>query len=210
MHTKFFQIFYEADGGAGAAGDGGIDTTGGSGGEGSAAPEEPKGPQNVFDIGGGDGAANEPAAPVVPEEYQFNIGEGLELTDELKTRFTDIAKGAKLTQEQADALIAMHSDIMLDFIKQNETKINGWVAECQKAGYLSKENVGYAKAAINMFGGEGAMNVLVETGAINNPAVFKMAMEIGKLISEDTPPGGGTPAAPKATADMLFPNSKYE
>ena len=54
------------------------------------------------------------------------------------------------------------------------------------------------------------MNVLVETGAINNPAVFKMAMEIGKLISEDAPPDGGTPAAPKATADMLFPNSKYE
>lgn len=207
MHTKFFQIFYEADGGAGAAGGGGIDTTGGGGGEGSAAPEEPKGPQNVFDMGGGDGAANE---PVVPEEYQFNIGEGLELTDELKTRFTDIAKGAKLTQEQADALIAMHSDIMLDFIKQNDAKINGWVAECQKNGYLSQENIGYAKAAINMFGGEGAMNVLVETGAINNPAVFKMAMEIGKLISEDVPPGGGTPAAPKATADMLFPNSKYE
>lgn len=207
MHTKFFQIFYEADGGAGAAGGGGIDTTGGGGGEGSAAPEEPKGPQNVFDMGGGDGAANE---PVVPEEYKFNIGEGLELTDELKTRFTDIAKGAKLTQEQADALIAMHSDIMLDFIKQNDAKINGWVAECQKNGYLSQENIGYAKAAINMFGGEGAMNVLVETGAINNPAVFKMAMEIGKLISEDVPPGGGTPAAPKATADMLFPNSKYE
>lgn len=210
MHTKFFQIFYEADGGAGVAGGGDTTLVGDGGGEGAAAPAEPKGPQNVLDMGDGDGAANEPAAPVVPEEYQFNIGEGLELTDELKTRFTDIAKGAKLTQEQADALITMHSDIMLDFIKQNETKINGWVAECQKNGYLSQENIGYAKAAINMFGGEGAMNVLVETGAINNPAVFKMAMEIGKLISEDVPPGGGTPAAPKATADMLFPNSKYE
>ncbi len=173
-----------------------------------------KGPKSVFDVPGS-GDNNPPApgtndtnpAPVVPENYEFNIGEGLTITDELKERFTTIAKGAKLSQEQADALIKMHSDIMLDQIKQTEDKVNGWVKECEKQGYLSQENLGYAKSAINYFGGSEAMNALIETGAINHPAVFKMVMTIGELISEDVPPQGAAPKAPKSSADIMFPNS---
>ena len=167
-----------------------------------------KGQKSVFDIpGSGD---NNPPAPVVPESYEFNLGEGLTITDELKGKFTEIAKGAKLTQEQANALIDMHSSILLDYMHKTEAKVNGWVDECQKAGYLSEENLGYAKSAINYFGGSDAMNALVETGAINHPAVFKMVMTIGQLIAEDAPPKGDPPKGPKSSADILFPNSKYD
>ena len=167
-----------------------------------------KGQKSVFDVpGGGD---NNPPAPVVPESYEFNLGEGLTITDELKGKFTEIAKGAKLTQEQANALIDMHSSILLDYMHQTEAKVNGWVDECQKAGYLSEENLGYAKSAINYFGGSDAMNALVETGAINHPAVFKMVMTIGQLIAEDAPPKGDPPKGPKSSADILFPNSTYD
>ena len=167
-----------------------------------------KGQKSVFDVpGSGD---NNPPAPVVPESYEFNLDEGLTITDELKGKFTEIAKGAKLTQEQANALIDMHSSILLDYMHQTEAKVNGWVDECQKAGYLSEENLGYAKSAINYFGGSDAMNALVETGAINHPAVFKMVMTIGQLISEDAPPKGEPPKGPKNSADILFPNSKYD
>lgn len=167
-----------------------------------------KGQKSVFDVpGSGD---NNPPAPVVPESYEFNLGEGLTITDELKGKFTEIAKGAKLTQEQANALIDMHSSILLDYMHKTEAKVNGWVDECQKAGYLSEENLGYAKSAINYFGGTDAMNALVETGAINHPAVFKMVMTIGQLISEDAPPKGEPPKGPKSSADILFPNSKYD
>lgn len=167
-----------------------------------------KGQKSVFDVpGSGD---NNPPAPVVPESYEFNLGEGLTITDELKGKFTEIAKGAKLTQEQANALIDMHSSILLDYMHQTEAKVNGWVDECQKAGYLSEENLGYAKSAINYFGGSDAMNALVETGAINHPAVFKMVMTIGQLIAEDAPPKGDPPKGPKNSADILFPNSKYD
>lgn len=194
-----------------AAGDGNP-AAGGSGNN----PAPGKGTKSVFDVGanpeanpageGGGGDGNPP--PVVPESYEFNIGEGLTLTDELKTRFTEIAKGAKLTQEQADSLIKMHSDIMLDFIKQNNDRIEGWVKDCQDAGYLSQENLGYCKAAIDTFGGSEAMDILVETGAINHPAVFKMAMTIGKLIAEDVPPKGEPPRTNKNSSDIMFPNSK--
>ena len=167
-----------------------------------------KGQKSVFDVpGSGD---NNPPAPVVPESYEFNLGEGLTITDELKGKFTEIAKGAKLTQEQANALIDMHSSILLDYMHKTEAKVNGWVDECQKAGYLSEENLGYAKSAINYFGGSDAMNALVETGAINHPAVFKMVMTIGQLIAEDAPPKGEPPKGPKSSADILFPNSKYD
>lgn len=176
-----------------------------------------KGQKSVFDVpGSGDNNPTVPGtndanpAPVVPESYEFNLGEGLTITDELKGKFTEIAKGAKLTQEQANALIDMHSSILLDYMHQTEAKVNGWVDECQKAGYLSEENLGYAKSAINYFGGSDAMNALVETGAINHPAVFKMVMTIGQLIAEDAPPKGDPPKGPKSSADILFPNSKYD
>lgn len=176
-----------------------------------------KGQKSVFDVpGSGDnnppvpGTNDANPAPVVPESYEFNLGEGLTITDELKGKFTEIAKGAKLTQEQANALIDMHSSILLDYMHQTEAKVNGWVDECQKAGYLSEENLGYAKSAINYFGGSDAMNALVETGAINHPAVFKMVMTIGQLIAEDAPPKGDPPKGPKSSADILFPNSKYD
>ena len=169
------------------------------------------GPKNVFNINGQNGGGQgQNQATVVPENYEFKLGEGLTITDELKGKFTEIAKGAKLTQQQADALLEMHSSILLDYMRQTEEKVNGWVEECQKAGYLSEANLGYAKSAINYFGGSDAMNALVETGAINHPAVFKMVMTIGQLIAEDAPPKGEPPKGPKSSADILFPNSKYE
>lgn len=192
--------------GAGDNGAGGSDGAGGANNPSGTNPNNP-GPKSVFNMGKDQG---QDPAPVVPENYEFNIGEGLELTDDLKNRFTEIAKGAKLTQSQADALIKMHSDIMLDHMKQTEEKVNGWVKECEKQGYLSEQNLGYAKSAINYFGGSEAMNALVETGAINHPAVFKMVMTIGELISEDVPPAGAAPKAPKSSADIMFPSSNYD
>ena len=227
---KFFMEEPDAAGagdGSSAGGDNNANTAG-SGGNGNPAPNNTASAgsgdnnpsaggsqgnvqRNVFNINGqGEGGQGQNQTPVVPESYEFNLGEGLTITDALKGKFTEIAKGAKLSQDQANALIDMHSSILLDYMHQTEAKVNGWVDECQKAGYLSEENLGYAKSAINYFGGSDAMNALVETGAINHPAVFKMVMTIGQLIAEDAPPKGEPPKGPKNSADILFPNSKYD
>ena len=211
--NKWYKIFCEADGAGGGGEPGGAEPTGGepgaggggdpSGGDPAGGGSEPAGPKNIFEAG------DDPAEQV-PEEYQFNLGEGLEISDDLKARFTEIAKGAKLTQSQTDALMKMHSDVVLDMMHQAEEQANNWAAECQKQGLLTKENIAFAKNAVTTFGGDEALQVLVSTGAANHPAIQKMLQNIGSLLAEDTAPDGKEPPKEQRNdADILFANSKY-
>lgn len=197
---SFYKIFMNADGGdAGGEGAPQQDPVAEPTGEPAA---EPKGMPNPF---------KEPEAPpaVVPEEYTFNLAEGLTISDELKTKFTEVAKGASLKQDQVDALLKMHCDTILDFTRQAENQANEWASECDKQGLLKPERIALAKEAISVFGGEDVMNVLIDTGAANHPAVMKMLQTIGELIHEDKPVDGATDTKKTVGADILFPNSKY-
>lgn len=202
--------FYEADG----VGGGGAPAT----------PAEPATPPAAEPTGGVqnimaalDGAPATPAEPApaaeptVPEQYTFNLGEGLTISDEQQARLTEIAKNANMTQETVDALLEMHSNIMLDTIRQAEDQKNGWVKECHEQGLADKVHLGYAKKCLDTFGGGKATQVLVDTGAINHPEVQRMLQRIGALISEDTGATGGETPTPKPLTDeqLMFPNSKY-
>lgn len=194
----FYKIVMEADGA------GGGEPASEPQGEPAQEPqgEPPKGMPNPF-------LGKEPEAPVVPEEYNFNLAEGLTISDELKGQFTKIAKGANLTQDQVDALMKMHCDTILDFTRQAENQANEWATECEKQGLLKDENITLAKEAIATFGGDEVMQVLVDTGAANHPAVMKMLQTIGGLIHEDKPVNGDNASKQKDDADILFANSKY-
>lgn len=212
---KKWLYFLAPDGGDAGGGEGGAGGDGGTGGDGGAAGgsksifDNPDGGNPPGDGGGnpaGDGVAGE-----VPESYEFNLGEGLTITDEQKTAFTAIAKDAKLSQAQADSLLKMHSEIINGYMHAAEDAVEKNIAECQKLGLTSRENLGFARTAVNTFGGSEAMQVLIDTGAINHPAVCKLFVTIGQLISEDKPADthvGGGKGTPRAE-DILFPNSKY-
>lgn len=214
---KKWLFFLAPDGGDAGGGEGGAGGDGSIGGDGGAAG----GSKSVFDNhdgsgnASGDGSGN-PAgdgggAGEVPENYEFNLSEGLTITDEQKTAFTAIAKDAKLSQAQADSLLKMHSEIINGYMHAAEDAVEKNIAECQKLGLTSQENLGFARTAVNTFGGSEAMQVLIDTGAINHPAVCKLFVTIGQLISEDKPADthvGGGKGTPRAE-DILFPNSKY-
>jgi len=212
---KWFHAFMEADG----VGGGGADSTDPSGADVSGTGDNPPASNtdpkpSIFDKP----LDNEPAADnqpkpeenVVPEEYEFKLGEGMSISDELKARFTKIAKEAKLSQAQASALLDMHSETMLELIKAGENQASEWEAECGKQGLLDKEKLGYAVEALNVFGGDEAKQVLIETGAANHPAVMRMLQTIGELIHEDTNKEGETnPINKEDLGAILFSNSKY-
>lgn len=214
---KRWMFFLAPDGGDAGGGEGGAGGGGAAGGSKSIF-DNPDGGNPPGDGGGnppGDGSGN-PAgdgggAGTVPENYEFNLGEGLTITDEQKTAFTAIAKDAKLSQAQADSLLKMHSEIINGYMHAAEDAVEKNIAECQKLGLTSQENLGFARTAVNTFGGSEAMQVLIDTGAINHPAVCKLFVTIGQLISEDKPADthvGGGKGTPRAE-DILFPNSKY-
>ena len=193
---KKWLFFLGPDGGDAGGGEGGAGGDGGS---------------NPPGDGSGNPAGDGGGADEVPENYEFNLGEGLTITDEQKTAFTAIAKDAKLTQAQADSLLKMHSEIINGYMHAAEDAVEKNIAECEKLGLTSQENLGFARTAVNTFGGSEAMQVLIDTGAINHPAVCKLFVTIGQLISEDKPadtPDGGGKGTPRAE-DILFPNSKY-
>lgn len=206
---KKWLFFLAPDGGDAGGGEGGAGGDGGTGGDGGAAG----GSKSIFDNpdGGGNPAGDGGGAGEVPENYEFNLGEGLTITDEQKTAFTAIAKDAKLSQAQADSLLKMHSEIINGYMHAAEDAVEKNIAECEKLGLTSQENLGFARTAVNTFGGSEAMQVLIDTGAINHPAVCKLFVTIGQLISEDKPVDthvGGDKGTPRAE-DILFPNSKY-
>lgn len=208
MRKKWLS-FLAPDGGDAGGGEGGAGGDGGTGGDGGAAG----GSKSIFDNpdGGGNPAGDGGGAGEVPENYEFNLGEGLTITDEQKTAFTAIAKDAKLSQAQADSLLKMHSEIINGYMHAAEDAVEKNIAECEKLGLTSQENLGFARTAVNTFGGSEAMQVLIDTGAINHPAVCKLFVTIGQLISEDKPADthvGGGKGTPRAE-DILFPNSKY-
>ena len=214
---KKWLFFLAPDGGDAGGGEGGAGGDGGTGGDGGAAGgsksifDNPDGGSNPTGDGSGNPAGDGGGAGTVPENYEFNLGEGLTITDEQKTAFTAIAKDAKLSQAQADSLLKMHSEIINGYMHEAEEAIEKNIAECQKLGLTSQENLGFAKAAVDTFGGSEAMQVLIDTGAINHPAVCKLFVTIGQLISEDKPADthvGGGKGTPRAE-DILFPNSKY-
>ena len=207
---KFTQVFFEADG----AGGGGEPAPSGDPFVTEPTPAvEPSGdptpagdidpatqPKSVFD---------EPA--VIPDKYEFKLQDGLELTPELEADFTAIAKEAKLTQEQASKLIDLHSKVVLDVMHKQEEIVDGWTAECQKQGLISRENIAAAKLAVNTFGGGEAMQVLVNTGVANHPAIQKMLQNIGGLLMEDQPPDGQAPKAKElGDAELFFPGGGFK
>lgn len=214
---KKWMFFLAPDGGDAGGGEGGAGGDGSIGGDGGAAGgsksvfDNPDGSGNASGDGNGNPAGDGGGAGEVPENYEFNLGEGLTITDEQKTAFTAIAKDAKLSQAQADSLLKMHSEIINGYMHAAEDAIEKNIAECQKLGLTSQENLGFARTAVNTFGGSEAMQVLIDTGAINHPAVCKLFVTIGQLISEDKPADthvGGGKGTPRAE-DILFPNSKY-
>ena len=208
--NKFTQVFFEADG----AGGGGEPGHSGDPFVTEPAPvAEPSGdPTPAGDL---DPTAQPKSVfgetAVGPDKYELKLQDGLELTPELEADFTAIAKEAKLTQEQASKIIDLHSKVVLDVMHKLEDIVDGWTAECLKQGLISRENIAAAKLAVNTFGGSEAMQVLVNTGVANHPAIQKMLQNIGGLLMEDQPPEGQAPKATEPTAaDLLFTGAGFK
>lgn len=149
-------------------------------------------------------------APTVPEKYEFKLPEGLQMTPEIEERFTTLAKQMNLTQEQANGLIDLHSEIMLDAMKQAEVQKNKWAEECQKAGLTTPEKMKAAKLAVDTFDRSGAlMREMIESGIAYSPNMQAFLQYIGGILTEDTAHDSKPAAQSKSAADLLFSNSKY-
>lgn len=133
-------------------------------------------------------------APESAEDY------GLELSDSFKEDpiLKDIANdfhAVGLPKNKAEALMAKVQEKMDAYEKDLETEIQ--IKEQDKVESIKKEfgsafdkRLELANSALRKFGGEEAIKAIADAGLANDPAVFRMLSEVGKLISEDVPAGG--------------------
>ena len=161
-----------------------------------------------------DADGNEEPAPEIPEKYEFNMPEGMEVDQSLADEALPVFKELGLSQEQADKLTGLmvakaerDSQMMADAYQK---QISDWATELKNdkdvGGEAFEKNVSVAREAINKFGSPELRNALNSTGMGNHPEVFKFALAVGKYLVEDQP-GSGEPAKMESVIESrLYPN----
>jgi len=136
--------------------------------------------------------AEEKPKPEVPESYQFP--EDLKLTEEEKTKYTELLRKHGATQEAANDLI--------EHIKQQakaiqEASVKAWYDQVKKWGEEAEQHKEYGGPkfeenlktviipVLNKFGDEQLIQELDQTGFGNNPRLLAFLYRIGKEIGTE-------------------------
>lgn len=167
--------------------------------------------QAADDLGGAAQAAPN-AAPDVPESYTFTGADTLDAKD--VDAFSGFAKSAGLNQQQAQAVLdlgmsqtkATHEAL----VQQEQTWRAQIVAEPDIGGDNIRATAEYAKLALTHYGDDGEIKDLLDrSGYGSNPKVLRFLYNIGKKVSEDTPPNAGLSGKEELPLhERMYPSNK--
>jgi len=146
--------------------------------------------------------AEEKPKPEVPESYEFP--EDLKLTEEEKTKYTELLRKHGATQEAANDLI--------EHIKQQakaiqEASVKAWYDQVKKWGEEAEQHKEYGGPkfeenlktviipVLNKFGDEQLIQELDQTGFGNNPRLLAFLYRVGKEIGTEAKFVEGRPSA---------------
>lgn len=163
-----------------------------------------------------DGKTDE-AKTGAPETYQtFTLKEGLEIDQPAMDKFIPIAKDLNLTQEQAQKLVDLQSELAQQSAAADQaawdSTLTGWVtnakADKEIGGAGFNDAIAHAGKAIATFGTAELKAALDATGVGNHPEFIRVFARIGKAISEDKLHFGNAEAGTRelSLAERLFPN----
>ena len=146
-----------------------------------------------------------------PGEYQLSAGDSGIFDPELVGKFSDVAKGAKLSQEAAQPMMDGVATLIAERNTQALSAAKEQWAEQTKAdkeigGEKLAENLSIARKALSTFGSPELDDLLARTGLGSNPHFIRAWLRAGKAISEDhitTGPATQT----KTDAKSFYPNS---
>lgn len=153
-----------------------------------------------------------------PASYTINLPEGMYLSDAMRDAFTATAHKYGLTNEAANALIALHVQQINAHDREQASRTADRSAQYERATRQDPEIGGAkfdaaitaAKIALNKFGTKGLIDVLDETGLGNHPEIVRLFARLGKSIAEGRyvpTQGQPTPEKPRGAA-ALYPNMK--
>lgn len=149
-------------------------------------------------------------APEVPESYDLQMPEGIELDKASADEFTTIAKELKLDQATAQKLADIAAKQAQRQVEAHTKLVESWVesvkADKDIGGDKLEENLGIARKALDTFGTPELRDVLNASGLGNHPEVIKAFVKAGKAISEDKFVAGAPKGNDTDPARKLFPN----
>jgi DNA-binding protein H-NS len=148
--------------------------------------------------------------PQVPESYELQMPEGIELDKASADEFTTIAKELKLDQAAAQKLADIAAKQAQRQVEAHTRLVESWVesvkADKDIGGDKLEENLGIARKALDAFGTPELRDVLNASGLGNHPEVIKAFVKAGKAISEDRFVAGSAKGADTDPAKKMFPN----
>lgn len=143
----------------------------------------------------------------------FSLPDGVELSTDTLDQAKTVFKELGLNQEQAQKLV----DIQSGFVeKMAENQINAynqqleqWTSQSKNdaefGGEKFEQSVAVAKLAVDKFGSEQFQEVLRDYGLGSHPEVIRFMVNVGKSLSEDIPPDGGSvPIQGKSRSDIMY------
>ena len=148
--------------------------------------------------------------PVVPESYDLQMPEGIELDKASAEEFTAIAKELKLDQATAQKFADIAAKQAQRQVEAHTKLVETWVEQVKAdkdiGGDKLDENLGIARKALDHFGTPELKDVLNASGLGNHPEVIKAFLKAGKAISEDTFVTGAAKGSNADPAKRMFPN----
>lgn len=160
---------------------------------------------------GKEGAA--PAAPKAPEKYEaFSLPEGVTLGEEYLAKFSESAKSANLSQEQAQEFMDRFSEQIGSEISRIQSEWGEtqktWVRELKEDKEFGGQNynatVEQANRALKRFGSPELTDLLMKSGFGNSSALVKMLAKIDKATAEDKSVDGAPNSAEKKSFASVF------
>lgn len=207
-------------GAAGGGADGGAAGTGQTGGgqPGAGAPQGGADLKLNPNAGGGAPPTGEPkpdGQTGQPTEYaDFKFPEGIKADETLMGQFKGIAGKLGLSQENAQALIDLQAQQVLDARNNQMERYEKTFEAQQVESNKILETVGVqgraaVQKAVRWVGGDELSKFFQANPLLSNhPVLVKAFLRIGQALSEDSyPSGAGAKSAPQTLAEAFYPNA---
>lgn len=155
-----------------------------------------------------------PEAPSAPETYApFKLPDDMQLDEGIMGEFSQLAKGANLPQDKAQALVELGAKMAKGFesaaqqsLADLKTQFATDLANDPKLGGEQLDaNLAIAQRAINTYGSDELKSMLTESGLIKHPELVRFFHAVGQTVSEDTNVDGtASQGGVKSLAERMY------
>ncbi len=158
------------------------------------------------------GEAKPEAAPAF-DAGALKLPEGVEMTEQA----TELFKSSGISQENAQKFLDYHAEAIKELSegprREWDAIMNKWQGEIKSdpefGGAKLDATMKMVGKALDSFGDPGVRQALNETGAGNNPAIFRTFAKMAAALSEGkTMRGEPSTTKPRSIAEAMWPNLK--